>query len=294
MGGYGSSVLPSWLRAGCRLALVLAPTTLALACGKLEEAGAGPAPSTDTPSTPRFVEETWTAEPVAPDPSRREVTTVPSCAGLPGTDEELALTPRADVEAEVLALRVAGTFTADTPTYERIRRDLASIRTRVPALENVRGRSYSGNVGLIVDPSTFDAVEAGTYTAWDCLHARYGWTAQRTTETTRWQIVSGTVVGRFDMTVIAGLYGQLPGVTRTTLSGFIDGSSVCVDREPDGTYHYVFDEASGDCPSGCTAHHRYYFVSDADDRITAKDEHAGGPGPRPDWVTRYGRDAHCY
>ncbi len=242
--------------------------------------------------------ETWVAEAPAPDSSHRDVTTPASCEGLPGTDEELALTPRMDIEAEVLALLVAGTFTADTPTYERIRRDLASIRSRVPLLQDVRGRRYTSSITLVVEPTTFDSMKAGTYTAWDCLHARYGWNARGMSEPTSFPlgIVSGDLTGRYDMRAIVDLYADLPGVTDAGLDGFIDGPSVCADRDPDGTYHYVFDDASGDCPSGCMDHHRYYFVSDAAGQITKKGEHSRGDDTSvPDWVTRFaGADSHCY
>lgn len=252
------------------------------------------APSDPAPA-PAPIADRWMSEPLPPDPSRREVTTPPECAGLPGTDDELALTPRLDVEAEVLAQRVAGTFTADTPTYERIRRDLTSIRARVPALANVRRMRHSTSVSLIVDASTYASMDAGEYTAWDCLHARYGWQNPELRSRRGSHYASGDVVGRYDMAVIVGLYDQLPGVTRAVRGGRTAGPSVCAARDPDGTFHYVFDDASGDCPSGCIVHHRYYFVSEPTGAITFKDEHSDEQRTeRPDWVARYAHGGRCF
>lgn len=235
------------------------------------------------------------AAPLPPDPSRREVTTPPECAGLPGTDDELELTPRLDAEAEVLARRVAGTFTADTPTYERIRRDLASIRARVPAVASVRGGRYAGVVSLVVDVSTYASMEAGDYTAWDCLHARYGWTSPRMQSSGSIRLASGSVVGRYDMTAIAALYEQLPGVATAGLTGWPDGPRVCAERDPDGTFHYVFNDASGDCPSGCMEHHLYYFASEPDGAITIKGEHSSEHrSALPDWGRRVVVGGHCF
>ena len=84
-------------------------------------------------------------------------------AGLPGTDAELAATPRANEEAEWLALFVGGGFTADTPTYERVLRDLAALRAQLPAAAALRLRTPPNDLTLTVDRQTFFAMRDGTY-----------------------------------------------------------------------------------------------------------------------------------
>jgi hypothetical protein len=265
------------------------------ACGKLADESHAVSDAGDPVATAP-TEDSWQAEALPPDTSHHDVTTPAACAGLPGTDEELALTPRADVEAEVLALRVGGAFTADSPTYERIRRDLASIRKRVPLLERVRGYLDSNRVALTVDKPAFASMEAGTYTAWDCLHARYGWHDEKLDDYDgKWSpAASGRLSGRYDEATIVSLYEQLPGITSVRRYEFTgNGPTVCASREADQSYHYVFDDASGDCPSGCIDHHYYYFVSQPDGRITNGGEHVLRSGDTPDWVKLYGRGPHC-
>lgn len=269
--------------------VVLASLSI-IACGRLDES-----PAPDTPA-----KESWVAEPLPPDTSHREVSTSGACTGLPGTDEELALTPRADEEAEGLALLVDGTFVASTASYERIRRDMAAIRAHVPEVRAIRGREFVPVVNVIVgDAPTIATMESGDYHAWDCLHARYGWDkASFSDSPPGWQSATGWLNGRYASDQIEALYEQLPSVREArTGAGFSDGSRICATRETDDTFHYVFDDASGDCESGCISHHRYYFVSSADGRIGQKGEYPSGDNVDngdnaefPDWILAYGHE----
>ncbi|AKU99828.1 hypothetical protein AKJ09_06492 [Labilithrix luteola] len=269
----------------CRVAAGLTFAAFGIvSCGQVEESA--------TPA----LDGSWVAESLPPDTSRRDVTTPASCTGLPGTDEELALTPRADEEAEALALLVDGTFTATSASYERIRRDLAAIRAHEPELSSVRGQKFVPVVSLTVDDaSTIEAMESGAYHAWDCLHARYGWDKPTFSHYSQgWQSASGWLNGRYAPKMMRALYEQLPSIRRANSgAGGLDGPRVCATREADDVFHYVFDDASGDCPSGCMHHHEYYFVSTTDGRITRKGEFETGPDAiHPDWVLAYGM-ANC-
>jgi hypothetical protein len=96
---------------------------------------------------------------------------------LLGEPADVALTPRADRDAESLALRVsAGAFVARQDHYEVIVADLAAIREIEPELAAVRiecevpvGYDFWFN-----GPEVVEAVWRGTYRAWDCHNAFYG------------------------------------------------------------------------------------------------------------------------
>lgn len=236
-------------------------------------------------------EGSWRSTPLPADTSTRSVEAPLECAGLPGTDAELAATPRLDAEAEWLAIAVDGTFAASRDTYERVRSDLAAIRERLPVAERVRASTRVNRINFLVDEPTHAAMIAGTYDAWDCLHARYGWELT-SNESSGFgvpptYVVSGALAGRLDHAAITALYNGLPGVANASFGSPTDGSGLCVTRDASDSLHYVFVEGSGDCESGCLQR-AYTHVTTAPDGLI---ELAGETSPRdttlPDWVAQY-------
>lgn len=103
----------------------------------------------------------------------------PDCADLvlPGADEDVAATPRADRDAETLALRLdPSRFVAAQADYVVIAEDLVAIRALDPIVGDVHieceiplGYDFWFSRSEIVD-----AVWLGNYHAWDCHNLRYG------------------------------------------------------------------------------------------------------------------------
>lgn len=103
----------------------------------------------------------------------------PSCdeLELPGDPSDVAATPRADRDAEILALGLAPELlVARQDRYDVIAADLAAIRALQPELEDVHVECevpygyafwFDGN-------DVVGAVWLGLYHAWDCHNAFYG------------------------------------------------------------------------------------------------------------------------
>ena len=216
------------------------------------------------------------------------------------TAAELASTPRADTNLELLALRVGkGRLVADQAIYDRIGRDVGAIRAQRPDLATISFfPRYDGvTIPLMVDLATADQMKAGSYTAWDCLNRRLG--AVMPFEYTQIGntgpiFVSGKVKGIYALDVLAPEYQRLPGVVggdETTVGG--DGPTICVTPGPD-TWHYVFDAASGDCLAGCIDYAYSHFTTDAAGALTPLEQWSSqGGGAAPAWVMQYGSQTVC-
>jgi hypothetical protein len=69
-----------------------------------------------------------------------------------------------------------------------------------------------------------------------------------------------------------------------------DGPTICVARDAD-VWHYMFDEAGGDCPAGCTEHIYYYFRTDAEGTVVSGEpwiiDPSGEAPPAPEWTEAF-------
>lgn len=172
-----------------------------------------------------------------------------------GTPEELAATPRADRNTELLALAMGNGLTAGQALYDRLVSDLAAIRAGQPELESVGffspeydAKTLLLNVG---DDATGQAMEAGTYDAWDCLNDHYGLESVHPVDpipTPSWVLVTVRLEGLYHLERIAPDYAELPGVASASPftvpppaapTGTLP--SLCADDLADGTVRYFFD-----------------------------------------------------
>lgn len=165
----------------------------------------------------RLAGVTWSrSHPAGPAfPPILDTTALATCALAPscgqGTADEIAVTPRADQEAELLALFLGAELTAPQPLYERVRDDLVALRGAEPSLADVRfaPRHDARTLLLTVPPAVHDAIAAGTYDAWSCLNDWYG--AVEAGILTR-HVAVVRFAGRLDTERIAAEYAQLPGI----------------------------------------------------------------------------------
>lgn len=213
-----------------------------------------------------------------------------ACAGYApqATAAEIAKTPRADSNAEILALETAGTFTANDALYDRVSGELAAIAVLEPAVASIRPLSAVSRSDLAVtlDGEGFKSWTDGTYHAWDCANAAYGATV------TASPLVPSVVSVRFGSKryqpgPLAKEYAALAHVTAAQPDyGTTDGPDVCLQIDGD-THHYVFDQAGGDCPAGCTTHQYFGFEAKPGGVVTAQGSWtSASPMPEPAWYTQ--------
>jgi hypothetical protein len=208
----------------------------------------------------------------------------------PVSKEAVAATPRADDDAELLALSLGTTILADDATYDRLARDLAAMRAGNAALGTIHVRApYDQSFVLEVDRATALSMQAKTYHAWDCENAFWGVTKIGDVVVSPAGLdsrVSLRFKGVYAIDRLACVYGDLPGVLRIPADILVgDGPTIFVWTEGD-LLHYAFDDAGGDCPAGCTTHHVWHYSATADGSITLVEElYLGGEdaGVPPPW-----------
>lgn len=211
---------------------------------------------------------------------------VGSCPEPIGSADDLASTPRAEPEIELLALRLDGDFVASQTTYDRLVADLTAIRHALPKVPVTYRAPHDGKTfHLSVTEPAAMAIEAGDYHTWDCLNDHYGLqdvVVDYSWLTDAWSVTI-TLEGLYDMPEIAKLYAMLPGVKEAgTFGGVGDGPTTCVERRGE-RYEYVVDDRGGDCPAGCTTTTAYLFVSTERGVVEAQGKWSSQDGERPAW-----------
>jgi hypothetical protein len=203
-----------------------------------------------------------------------------------GTPEELALTPRADTNLELLALTLdTGHVTATQATYERVVADIETIRSLAPSLATVAfWPPHDGHsINLTFGSAAMDALGAGEYTAWDCLLAAYRVEIGGVIDVFPTYAPTLYLDGIFDMPRVAEVFSQLPDVS-VAINTTAGRRTLCARRDGEH-YEYVVDRTRGTCDSGpsCggTARH---FASDASGDIQVLETWMGGESsPAPSW-----------
>ncbi len=195
--------------------------------------------------------------------------------GLPSA-KEIASTPRADENLELLALRLSGGIIADQATYDRVVRDVTAVRARDPHVAAIGyfARGDGKSIGLNPNSATYQVMRSGQYQGWDCLNQTYVVTHKVLVDATLSNEASVflTLKGIYDISAVVMQYGALPGI-KAFDSGAVggDGPTLCVTREGD-LWHYVFDQAGGDCPAGCTEQVYYHYTTTGAGAVTSYGE----------------------
>jgi hypothetical protein len=177
-------------------------------------------------------------------------------------------TPKADEEAELIALCLSGELVAPAYLYQRVLDDLKAIRTEFDdAFEAVHEIGFSppwvpGNLMLGFDEAAFELFRDGQYHAWDDLNQPYQVTDMDTVPLTSGGVVLLVFRGRLHPCRLAELYENLPGVWAVSPNYIIgDWSNVYASQTLSGM-SYLFRRGWGDCPSGCIYSEFWYFRVD--------------------------------
>ena len=185
---------------------------------------------------------------------------VGACSSFMGaaTAEEVALTPRADSELELLALRATTRAVAPSDAYSRVGIDVRAIREGYVEVASIRARPLVDPSSLTVsfDDEGIVAVRAGTYDAWACPNMQYG---ASFTVTTLSNFVTLSFPGLYRTSLVAADYASLEHVAQVSPNGTVgDGDNICVRAHGD-TYEYLFVHGQGDCEAGCITREYWGF-----------------------------------
>jgi hypothetical protein len=225
---------------------------------------------------------------IATDGSAYDPTVEPitgPCPAPVGDAAELALTPRAQPNLELLAFELEPEHVvASQATYERLVSDVTASIALDPTLAEV---SYFAphdgqRLQLQWTEATRRAFEEGQYTAWDCLNEAYGLRSFSSTVTS----VNLQLRGIYNLPLVLERYLQLPGVTGGNKGSVLDdGPTICVARTGD-RYEYVFDHTGGGCAGRCRQHRAHHIASDASGQVTELAVWDSTTGtPVPTWFT---------
>jgi len=173
-------------------------------------------------------------------------------------------TPREDTNIELLALKFSDRVVAEQDVYDRLVKDLSSIRAQDPSIASIN--YFAPNDGksllLTVDVPTATAIANGNYHSWNCLNDAYGATNINQMSVGDTGFVELTLRGNYRLDIVSKQYAKLEGIKSAGPAiGGGDGPTICLTRT-NNLWHYVFDDASGDCPAGCTEHAYKHFTTD--------------------------------
>jgi hypothetical protein len=207
-----------------------------------------------------------------------------ACRGVGhGTPAQIASTPRSNTSLEMLALTLTQDVVAPQSIYDRVTRDVPKVKKQNSSLSNITHRPRHNGKSLLMQTTgqTAQEIKNGTYTDWDCLNQHYVDQSHDVLNFTN--AVKLELKGRYDLSIVGSDYAALPGIKNAGPNQFGgDGSTICADRNGD-TYHYVFVEGWGDCPSGCIHHNYWYYTVDASGQVTKKGA-AMDPAQAPSWA----------
>lgn len=191
--------------------------------------------------------------------------------GVPSADQ-IAATPRANTNLELLALKLSTGVVADQAIYDRVVRDVPAIGAQAPELMGIS--YYPPDDGrtllLTVDPNVLGEMQQGTYHDWDCLNDSYvlDQTTLSAAEVAGFSsFATLQLKGIYAIDQVATQYGTLRGIVSAEQgAGAGHGPTVCLTAEGE-LWHYVFDQASGDCIAGCIDHVYTHFTTAADGTV---------------------------
>lgn len=213
------------------------------------------------------------------------------CAKLPGTAEQLALTPRTDANLESLALSLSDGIMADDGIYRRLVRDIAAIRTVDPRMETIKYAAPDNGM-LLVGPASSKQllIKSGLYTEWDCLNRHF----RVTGVTFQSDLAILQFNGMYNLNRLGLLYSGLKGVRYASPNArveFENPASIYVMPDTNG-WRYVFGGAQR-CRANDIECGAYYFVVSPDGIVKHVEAWRTPPNNTPELEPYWLKDAHA-
>lgn len=214
----------------------------------------------------------------------------PSCGQ--GTPAQIAASPREDEDAEQIALLLGGDLTAPQHLYERVRDDLAALRSAHPdelATVPVSARHDARSLLLQVSPEVAAAISAGTYHEWDCLN---GWYRADSAGLLTSNLAQVRFDGLLDTERIAAEYARLPGIEGAFVDSFIRSHPwspyLCALGRGEQIHYFADTNLEG----GPTVLH---FTSRPDEAPQPAGSYGFGPSePKPPWFPLFEQCVELY
>jgi hypothetical protein len=178
--------------------------------------------------------------------------------------EQIAKSPRADEEAELMTLWITGDVVAYQRDYDRVRAALSLVREThgdsVPYLDSVQFvyRYQEGVIGLALSETAVEQLRAGTYVDWDSLNALFRVAEIDTTRLATSGQVDLTFEGRLNPDLLVSYYARLDSVE--TYLYVRTGDYPNIYPWKSGYDHtFLLRQAWGDCMRYCDGNLFWYF-----------------------------------
>ena len=197
--------------------------------------------------------------------------------------------PAAELSQESiqLAMEAAGVIAPEKEVIVRVSTDLSTLRLSDPILERIHAKPQWSLNRLIVgfDEEGKELLQNDQYDFWNKLNKQYGVTQKNTRLLPSLGVITLTFSRPLHIPLLASEYSRLPHVRYTEIDSVVgDGSDICLSIQAE-VHYYIFDEASGDCPSGCIQHHYRAYRVDQNGRTEALGEWLNSSRePEPQWL----------
>lgn len=198
-------------------------------------------------------------------------------------------TPRENREAEEAALWLSDSLVAPENLYNAILNDLATIRAKYGEDISEVQITFAppwviSQIIVGVSDEAKAQIFAGNYHDLDSLNSALRYTGETIRSVGLGNSILLSFKGRLNPERLAELYKKVKSVVWAEPNWFYgDWSNVYPCGSMDGR-GYLFREAWGDCPSGCTENCLFYFKVES-----SVIEYVGGwctmVGPEPDWFS---------
>jgi hypothetical protein len=218
---------------------------------------------------------------------------------LQGIKEKLAQTPRADKEAEEMALWLSGELVAPETLYTQLRDAVSVLRSAYADYPEVQMIRFvlpfeTSRIGLKLDTAAAARYLNGEYNDWDSLNALFGVeTIEEVFESHFLHFRSLTIrfSGRLHPQLLADVYSQLPGVEWAYPSYWTNDSSNLYPWKQSSAWTFLLRKGWTDCWNSCQDNHFWYF------RVRSAEVELVGDfrlirDPLPGWWSE-GRTAFC-
>ena len=205
------------------------------------------------------------------------------------TAPELARPRRANEWVELALIAATGDFMVSDSDYLRAERESSFVWDfRDAGIPVGFIPQYVPELIVGFDALGVAALQAGTYSAWDCLNQTYGGSVSSASSTSEWRYVSFRPL---NLRTLALDYARLPNVRYAEPSGVGinaacgSASDLCIDPSPSGTWTWLALVEGPDCRDTY-----YRLTTEPDGGRTIEQWDAGQPPPN-DWFEQAPRCA---
>ena len=178
---------------------------------------------------------------------------------------DLGSTPMENPEAELAALWLSGDLVAPVKLHDRIRDELALIRsTWKDSIFEANIQFYpiwvASQLLMMFDDETYKKIESGLFKDWDYLNKYY---RVNNIELHGHSIVLLDFEGRLNPLQLVNQYESLDGLEFVEPNNLMGDRPLLLIYDADSDLKYFFRNAWGDCPAGCiNSTYNYFEVVD--------------------------------